>query len=514
MTFQSAQNAAYSLVATAPSTPTGGLSLVVTAGEGARFSAITLPFYATVWAANAQPIWAAGGATAGNFEIVQVTNVSTDTLTIVRAREGTTARTILVGDQIAETWTAATFRNAQNLPRSARSSNTILGVTDGGTVICATAAYTQTLTAAATLGAGWWVIVKNDTTSGTVVLTVTPNGSETIDGLTPITMYSGETRLIECDGANFTSQLLAGGYAKFAPTGGTFVVPAGISQAAVVCVGSGGQGGAGYTNSGGSCSGGGGGGGGAAAQAVLRGSDLGAAGASITVTVAAGGSAAGAAGSPGSDGSNGSATTFGTLVKAGGGGGGKAAALGAAAQGGSGASTVNNAATTTPGAPASAAGSAAIAGQAAASGTGNAAGVSSEWGGASGSGSVTGGSSTIRTGGSSIWSGPGGGGGGGVATATGQVPGAGGATQSYAGGGGGGAGTSGGTTVKGGDGTFTGPYCGAGGGGGGAGSTGVTGKDGGAGSIGAGGGGGGSSASTTAGNGGAGGAGECRVWYS
>ncbi len=507
MTFQSAQNAAYSLVATAPSTPTGGTSLVVTAGEGARFSGITTPFYATVWATGAQPVWAPGSAAGGNFEIVQVTNVTTDTLTIVRAREGTTARTVLVGDQIAETWTAATFRNAQNLPRSARSSNTILGVTDGGTVICATAAYTQTLTAAATLGAGWWVIVKNDTSDGTTVLVLDPNSSETIDGLTTATMYSGETRLIECDGANFTSQMLAGGYAKFVPSGlGTFVVPAGITEADVVCIGSGGQGGGGW--SGGAGSGAGGGGGGAVSRAIIRAVDLGSAGTSITVTAAAGGTGAGSATNNGADGA---ATTFGARLKAGGGGGGTAGGSASASTGGGGGSVVNSAVGITAGSPGTVT---AIGGQAASANTaGSNTGRSAEWGGASGGCAASGGAG--QSGGSSIYGGPGGGSGGSQTNSGGN----GGANQSYAAGGGTSGGTGGASPQAGGSGAATTPtpFCGqAGGGGGGTATAATTAGVGGAGGIGAGGGGGGAGTNATGvgGAGGNGGAGECRVVYS
>jgi Glycine-rich domain len=238
-----------------------------------------------------------------------------------------------------------------SVTRSARSSNTILAAADRGTLIAATAAYTQTLTAAATLGAGWWCYVKNDTQDGTTVLTVDPNASETIDALTTITMYSGEARLLICDGANFFSILISGGYAKFTPTGGNFIVPAGIEQIDVVCVGSGGQGGGGV--SGGTGSGGGGGGGGAVTRAVIRGSDL-TAGATITVTVAAGGTGSGTPGAPAAAGANGAATTFGTWLRAGGGGGGGGGALATTSSGGGGGSMANTAATTTAGAPSSA----------------------------------------------------------------------------------------------------------------------------------------------------------------
>ena len=88
------KNFAYSLVATAPSPATSGTSLIVTTGQGSYFP--SAPFDATIWPAGVQP-------TNSNAEIVRVTNVSTDTLTITRAQYGTTAQSIAIGYQIAQT---------------------------------------------------------------------------------------------------------------------------------------------------------------------------------------------------------------------------------------------------------------------------------------------------------------------------------------------------------------------------------------------------------------------------
>ena len=90
------KNFALSAVATAPSPAISGTSLVVTAGHGARFP--TPPFNATVWLPGTLP----DPTTA---EIVRVTAISTDTLTVTRAQESTTARTITVGDFVAATIT-------------------------------------------------------------------------------------------------------------------------------------------------------------------------------------------------------------------------------------------------------------------------------------------------------------------------------------------------------------------------------------------------------------------------
>jgi hypothetical protein len=98
------KNFSYSAVATAPSPASSGTSLVVTAGQGALFPAV--PFNATIWPSGALPI-------STNAEIVTVTAVATDTLTIVRAQEGTSARTVLVGDQIAATITQRTLNDME-----------------------------------------------------------------------------------------------------------------------------------------------------------------------------------------------------------------------------------------------------------------------------------------------------------------------------------------------------------------------------------------------------------------
>lgn len=94
------KNFAYSTVATAPSPATSGTSLVVQLGAGANYP--TPPFNATVWPVNSIP-------SNSNAEIVRVTAISTDTMTIARTQESTSARTIVVGDQISANITKKTF---------------------------------------------------------------------------------------------------------------------------------------------------------------------------------------------------------------------------------------------------------------------------------------------------------------------------------------------------------------------------------------------------------------------
>lgn len=118
MAFDPHKNFAVSTVATAPSPRDSGTSLVVAAGDGAIFPAAS--FNATVSPPNQTP-------TKSNSEIVRVTVVSTDTLTITRAQETTTAKAIDVGWIIAATITAKTLTDIETLsfnPYSFSANNT------------------------------------------------------------------------------------------------------------------------------------------------------------------------------------------------------------------------------------------------------------------------------------------------------------------------------------------------------------------------------------------------------
>lgn len=155
------KNFAYSTVATAPSPATSGTSLTVAAGHGARFPAV--PFNATVWPAGAQP-------TVDNAEIIRVTAIATDTFTIVRAQEGTTARAVVVGDQVAATITKKTMDDieaifaawtAYSVVWTALTTNPVIGngvltgrfLRMGKTVFCAVLLQPGSTT---TFGTGEW----------------------------------------------------------------------------------------------------------------------------------------------------------------------------------------------------------------------------------------------------------------------------------------------------------------------------------------------------------------------
>ncbi len=103
--FDSHLNFAYGTVATAPSPATSGTSLVLATGQGALFPAA--PFNAVIWPTGVS-------ALSTNAEVVRVTAKSTDTLTIVRAQESSTARSVIATDQIAAAITAKTITDLEN----------------------------------------------------------------------------------------------------------------------------------------------------------------------------------------------------------------------------------------------------------------------------------------------------------------------------------------------------------------------------------------------------------------
>lgn len=120
----------------------------------------------------------------------------------------------------------------------ARTSNTVLGTTDALKLIDVTSGtFTQTLTAAATLGSGWWLYYRN---SGTGVVTIDPDGSELIDGVTSGTINPGMTVLIQCTGTAF-NVVRVGGAAKIEvlTSGTSWTCPLGVRRPKARLVGAG-----------------------------------------------------------------------------------------------------------------------------------------------------------------------------------------------------------------------------------------------------------------------------------
>jgi len=92
------------------------------------------------------------------------------------------------------------FAAVDVMPYSARSSNTILAVADKGYLVDITSGtFSQTVDAAATLSNGWQCVYRN---SGTGVVTIDPNGAETIGGASTLALRMGDTYIIGSNGTN------------------------------------------------------------------------------------------------------------------------------------------------------------------------------------------------------------------------------------------------------------------------------------------------------------------------
>lgn len=372
-----------------------------------------------------------------------------------------------VGKTVKSDGTNASW-DYNRLTRDTRTSNTQLAAADCENFVdVTTGGFTQTFAAAAALGAGWWCVYRNNSTAD---VTLDPNSTETIDGLTSYVMYPGEARIIQCDGSNFYTVLLTG-FIKTFLSSGTFTKPPGYANFDVFVQGPGGGGGSGRKTSTGVASGGGGAGAGAWVRDVVP-----AAAVSSTETVTVGTGGAGGAGQTsndtnGNNGSNGSGpSSFGTLLSAaagnrgdagstvGGGGGAGGTCAGAIAIAGtaggaasaSGANT-GTAATTTQGATGGGGGGGYDGGAAYAPAAGGASGTSSSAsqlaGGTAGTTGATGTAGSAGNSSNMLRGGTGGGGGGYGSSGNG---GAGGAGVRGGGGGGGGACSNTGTSGAGG----------------------------------------------------------------
>jgi hypothetical protein len=174
---------------------------------------------------------------------------------------------------------------------------------DKGYLFGCTSTWTLSLTAASTLGNGWFLYLQN---LGTGVITVDPNSSETIGGVATAAFRPGDIWLIVCDGTNFQLNRLGGSNYQIFTSTGTFTTPAGVYRIYAEAWG-------------------GGGGGSKGNSANLQGSGAGGGysagfinttpGATITATVAAGGTGATTNNTAGAAGGN---STFGALTANGG----------------------------------------------------------------------------------------------------------------------------------------------------------------------------------------------------
>jgi hypothetical protein len=109
------------------------------------------------------------------------------TASVLKRRNAANSAWIIVGS-LSETFVVS------------RASNTILGVSDYGKTFVATASFTQTLDAVATLKDGWWCDYRIE--SG-VTIVFDPNAAENIDGVATKSVTGPAGGTIRCDGSGF-----------------------------------------------------------------------------------------------------------------------------------------------------------------------------------------------------------------------------------------------------------------------------------------------------------------------
>jgi hypothetical protein len=192
-------NFAYSKVFAPPTVPLSGTSLSLAAGTSARLPAV--PFNAAVWPATDYP-------DPTNAEIVRVTAVVGDVVTMVRAQEGTVPRTILVGDAFAATITRKTLddlrdssnQNSGILPDARLSPNVPLINNANGT---------YNLRDAGNLTTG---TLPDARLSSNVMLVTTPiNASNLTTGTLPDARLSTNVPLLNKPSNTFAGALVASG---------------------------------------------------------------------------------------------------------------------------------------------------------------------------------------------------------------------------------------------------------------------------------------------------------------
>lgn len=255
-----------SVVIAATSTPTDRMSGVVTAYDGGT-GALSVQVDVANGIGNSYAGWTVilGNAVpdaATQAEMEAGTEASLRSVSPLRIKQAITATASLLGHTHTGTYepvqTAATeaemvsgtvsdvrsmsplrVKQAMVVGYVARTANAMLAVGDFGKFIDITSGtFTQTFTAATTLGEGWWCYLRN---AGTGVITVDPNASETIDGVTSGVIVAGDTYLILCTGTSFITERRQNGPMRIElkTSSGSWTAPLGVYAARVSATGGG-----------------------------------------------------------------------------------------------------------------------------------------------------------------------------------------------------------------------------------------------------------------------------------
>lgn len=207
-TFDAHKNFAWSLITGAPSPALSGTALEVVQGDGVKFP--TPPFNVTVGPTGALPA-------TGNTEVLRVTAIVGDTLTVTRAQEGSAARAILPGDQIAAGITAKTATDIEAGIAAAQAASDPVGSASTAQAAAIAASEqgltrTSVKTSAYTAAPGDSIPVDVSTANVTVTLPTAPANKSRV-GVKVVT--------VNATPGTFSLTIAAGGSDVFNKTGGS-----------------------------------------------------------------------------------------------------------------------------------------------------------------------------------------------------------------------------------------------------------------------------------------------------
>ena len=170
--------------------------------------AISLSSTAIGTGAKSFTLTAAANLKAGTYKIQSAAGVAsnTDFMIVTLAADLVAGTALSVTSELASgsgtkaDWIIMPVWGTTRRPRLAKTANYTVVAADLDAVIDCSGTFTVSLTAAATLGDRFTVGIRN---SGTGLITIDPNSSETIDGYATIALLPGQSVELICDGSNW-----------------------------------------------------------------------------------------------------------------------------------------------------------------------------------------------------------------------------------------------------------------------------------------------------------------------
>ena len=211
MSYDGHINFGYTTVLIAPTPADSGTNLTLATGGGALMPSV--PFNATVWPSGTGPLLS-------NAEIVRVTDVTGDVVTFTRAQEGTSAKSIAVGWQFANSITTKIITDLETaidaLPTSAiQSISAGTAIASGSQVVFAdgngvTFGITgNTLTASISTGGGGGAAISAGGASQNTGTIIFSNSNGVSFGLNAGTLTATVATNYQSQGAYLTTAMLS-----------------------------------------------------------------------------------------------------------------------------------------------------------------------------------------------------------------------------------------------------------------------------------------------------------------